>query len=121
MHESAAGTCRTISPTPHNIRPGWFHTHINLWGPSSLPGGVVHPSIPSPVLWSLGLPFSTAMGPFDRGGPDYRFLGDDFKRQRSRFVLAFPGWGASPGAFQQLMNKEERKNLAKQLGLFVPN
>lgn len=84
------GSAAQQGPTPRNIGPGWFHTHINLWGPSGLPGGVVHFSIPSPVLWRLGLPFSTSVGPFERGGPrlyvSAYLLDDDFKRKRSRFV-----------------------------------
>lgn len=32
----------------HNIRSGWFHTHINLWGPSNLPASVASPQHPLP-------------------------------------------------------------------------
>lgn len=62
-HESAAATRRTINPVLHNIHSGWFHTHINLWGPSNLSASVVPPQHPLPSSRVQGSPHPEQRGP----------------------------------------------------------
>lgn len=66
-HESAAGTHRTMNPALRNIWPGWFHTHINLWGPSKLPASVVPPQHNLLSCRAWGSPYPEQWGPASIG------------------------------------------------------
>lgn len=116
-HESVAETLRTINRALRNMRPGWFHTHINLWGPSDLPAGVVPLQYPLPSGGVRGSPRPEQRSPASIGAQIMcvcvltvwvrisLLLGQGHPR--------LPRWGASPEVAKQLMKKliEENKSI----------